>query len=116
MTSARRTTAAFALALAVGLPTAALSVPVQAQPAERAKPCVSKAEYGKVKQGMKETKARKILGMTGKLVTKNDDDINQIYLRVRSYKVCTSAGGRAEIGFASVRGGPYKVTRKTVSW
>ena len=77
--------------------------------------CVSKAEYKKVKQGMTRPQVKKVVGTGGR--SRGRTEASQDYIiEKRTYRVCTSRKGSAELGFVSVRGGTYKLTRKTVDW
>ena len=77
--------------------------------------CISRAEYKKVKKGMTRPQVKRIVGTNGR--SEGRIEASQDYIiEKRLYRVCTSRKGAAELGFVSVRGGKYKLTRKTVEW
>ncbi|WP_182523370.1 hypothetical protein [Nocardioides dongkuii] len=107
----RRTAAALA---AVVLSTGLVAAP-QVSASAAGDSCISKKEYRKVKQGMTRPQVKQVTGTNGKSLGRAEASQDYI-IEKRRYRVCTSRKGAAELGFVSVMGGPYKLTRKTVDW
>lgn len=75
--------------------------------------CVTRGEYAAVRQGMTMTRVRTVVGFGGSRVSRVTASPGYI-IEKRRYRLCFSRAKVAELGFVSVEGGPYKLTRKVL--
>ncbi|MDO9456764.1 hypothetical protein [Nocardioides sp.] len=100
-----------AVALCLVLSTLVVGVAATAPASAAPDRCVSNAEFVKVKKGMTVPRVKQVVGFNGRFHQRLV--VSQDYVIVkRRYRLCASRTKVAEIGYVSVQGGPYKVTRK----
>jgi len=108
---ARRRLAALAIAPVLAA-TAVIASPPAAQADTRG--CVTKAEYKKVKKGMKIERVHRVFDTAGKKESRAASG-GYVFM-VRSYKVCNSRWSAVAVGFEKSPGTAMKLSAKNAVW
>ncbi len=114
MAAMRALTAAASAVLTTALGVTALTVAVPAPAGAAVDRCVTRGEYAAVRQGMTIPRVKRVVGYNGSLDSRVP--VSQDYrIEKRRYRLCWTRASVAELGFVSVSGGPYKLTRKEIT-
>lgn len=106
--------AASAVLTTTALGVTALTVALPAPAGAAVDRCVTRGEYAAVRQGMTIPRVKRVVGYNGSLDSRTP--VTQDYLiEKRRYRLCWTRASVAELGFVSVNGGPYKLTRKEIT-